>query len=349
MDNSGFFAYLASVAIKKYHASQHALFFARFILISLTTIFTSNDIVILTFTPFIIYLSKKGKINPIPYLIMEFVAGNSFSMLLEIGNPTNIFLSLAYNISFLDDLLSMALPSRRIGMSSLLILLFLFRKDLKKPILDFDVAPHPIEDPLLMWVSLIHLTVTIILLALANFLGFEMWLITAIFALTMTLFLAVYSLIKKKNHIGHTFIRLPYSLIPFILSMFVLIMGMDATGLFAQIGAVLNGIANPLLQGWAYLFASTLSCNLVNNIPMTLMFSRILDGNLVSVYATIIGSNLGALLTPIGALAGIMWMGILKEKHIDFSFKKFMLYGLPITGFLLLVAMGGIAFLTRIH
>ncbi|MCF0113451.1 MAG: hypothetical protein HUJ60_05695, partial [Bacilli bacterium] len=144
LDNSGFFAYLASVAIKKYHASQHALFFALFILISLTTIFTSNDIVILTFTPFIIYLSKKGKINPIPYLIMEFVAGNSFSMLLEIGNPTNIFLSLAYNISFLDYLLSMALPSLLIGMSSLLILLFLFRKDLKKPILDFDVAPHPI-------------------------------------------------------------------------------------------------------------------------------------------------------------------------------------------------------------
>ena len=82
---------------------------------------------------------------------------------------------------------------------------------------------------------------------------------------------------------------------------------------------------------------------------MTLMFSRILDGNLVSVYATIIGSNLGALLTPIGALAGIMWLGILKEKHIDFSFKKFMLYGLPITGFLLLVAMGGIALLTLIH
>ena len=48
-------------------------------------------------------------------------------------------------------------------------------------------------------------------------------------------------------------------------------------------------------------------------------------------YATIIGSNLGALLTPVGSLAGIMFMNILKEKQVDFSIKSFIKYGIIIS------------------
>ena len=45
------------------------------------------------------------------------------------------------------------------------------------------------------------------------------------------------------------------------------------------------------------------------------------------VYATVIGSNLGAFLTPLGALAGIMWSSLLNRAGVSFSFKKFTLYG----------------------
>ncbi len=50
-----------------------------------------------------------------------------------------------------------------------------------------------------------------------------------------------------------------------------------------------------------------------------------------SVSRTMIGSNLGANLTPLGALAGIMWMGILREKDCRLSFLQFIGYGLIIT------------------
>lgn len=59
-------------------------------MVAILTIFTSNDIVILTFTPFICYFSKNAKINPIPYLVAEFAA-TTYSMMLIIGNPTNIY------------------------------------------------------------------------------------------------------------------------------------------------------------------------------------------------------------------------------------------------------------------
>ncbi len=274
---------------------------------------------------------------------MEFVAGNTFSMLLQIGNPTNIYLSTVFGVDFVRYFEVMAVPTLIIGVFSIAVLLLIFHRDLSKPIEHFDLEVKKVNDPFLMYVSLIHLVLAIICLAISNIIGIEMWMITLGFALSMSVILIVYSIVKKKNEIGLIYKKLPYSLVPFILSMFVIIMAEDGTGLFGWFASLLNSIENPIIEGWAYLASSTLACNFVNNIPMSLMFSRILDGNLVSVFSVIIGSNLGALLTPIGALAGIMWMSILKHKGVHFSFGEFMKYGAIITGFMLIGALGAVS------
>ena len=49
-----------------------------------------------------------------------------------------------------------------------------------------------------------------------------------------------------------------------------------------------------------------------------------------ALYSSIIGSNIGAFITPVGALAGIMWMGILKRHEVKYSFKDFIKYGVII-------------------
>ena len=77
LDEVGLFKYLASVAAKKAKNNQYALFIILYFLTATLTIFTSNDIVILTFTPFICFFCKNSKINPIPYLIAEFAAANT--------------------------------------------------------------------------------------------------------------------------------------------------------------------------------------------------------------------------------------------------------------------------------
>ena len=76
----------------------------------------------------------------------------------------------------------------------------------------------------------------------------------------------------------------------------------------------------------------------MNNIPMTLAYSSILEGtsNLKLVYSTIIGSNIGAILTPVGALAGIMWIRLLKNNNIKYSFLNFFKNGSFILFFILI-------------
>ena len=59
-----------------------------------------------------------------------------------------------------------------------------------------------------------------------------------------------------------------------------------------------------------------------------------------AVYASIIGSNIGAFLTPIGALAGIMFSSLVNENNVRFSFLDFIKYGVIISIPVLTVALG---------
>lgn len=338
LDEAGFFRYIASIFIDKYRKSQYMLFMVLYGLISIITVFTSNDIVILTFTPFILYFSKKGNINPIPYLVMEFTAANTWSMVLSIGNPTNIYLSSIFHLDFLDYFIHMILPAVFAAAASISILLLLFHKSLSKPIEIFDFEKSKIENKLVCVVAGLHLLFTTILLAISNYIHLEMWIICLSFAVSLMLFLTIYGLAKKKKrYIKATLRRAPYSLIPFILSMYTIIMALNGYGIFKDLGELLAK-SNDTVEPIYYLLSSTLSCNIVNNIPMTMMFGSILNGttNVKLVYATIMGSNIGALLTPVGALAGIMWMRILKENNIKYNFLDFMKNGVFITLGLLL-------------
>lgn len=60
-------------------------FGAYFLLASVLTVLTSNDVVILTLTPIVIHFAKVTKTDPAPLLFLEFYAANTWSMALLIG------------------------------------------------------------------------------------------------------------------------------------------------------------------------------------------------------------------------------------------------------------------------
>ena len=174
LDEVGFFKHMANIVCKKAGKNQIKLFLYLYILTSILTVFTSNDIIILTFTPFICYFAKNTKINPIPYLVGEFVAANTWSMMLVIGNPTNIYIAQSFNVSFLEYLKVMVLPTVGGGLMALVVLFLLFFKMLKKPI--EDVSYEEIhENKFLLITGLIHLGLCTSLLAISNYIGLEMW------------------------------------------------------------------------------------------------------------------------------------------------------------------------------
>lgn len=334
LDVLGFFRYLANVVLSKAGADQKKLFLLLYVTVSVLTVFTSNDIIILTFTPFICFFAKKAKIDPLPYLIAEFVAANTWSMALIIGNPTNIYLASASGIDFISYLKVMILPTIAGGTVSFIVLYFLFKKTLSQPI-KTDVVNEPLNRKKMIGWGLIHLGLCTLLLAIGSYIGIEMWLVSLGFALSLFISVTAIYLIKgkKPNILYRTFVRLPFELVPFVLSMFTIVLALDYSGATEKLSSLFSG------NYVSYIFgaASILSANVINNIPMSVLFSSILDNvsltqaqYLESVYSCIAGSNIGAYLTPVGALAGIMWSSILKLYKINIAFKDFIKYGVTI-------------------
>ena len=124
LDEVGFFSHLANWTLRKVKSSQFTLFIVLYAFVSILTMFTSNDIIILTLTPFILFFCKNAKISPIPYIVSEFIAANTWSMIFIIGNPTNIYLASSFNITFIEYFKVMAIPTLLTGITEFIILFF---------------------------------------------------------------------------------------------------------------------------------------------------------------------------------------------------------------------------------
>ena len=332
LDEVGFFGYVASLALARSGKSQTRLFFILYAAVSVLTVFTSNDIIILTFTPFICYFAAAARIDPIPYLVAEFVAANTWSMALVIGNPTNVYLASTYGIDFITYLGRMLLPTAAAGIAALGALYLLFRRRLTQPIEPMKIEMRFRDRPLLV-LGLVHLGGCTLLLAVGSYLALDMWLIAVLAAASLGICTLLLCALRRRSPaiLLQCARRAPWPLLPFILSMFTLILALEKCGAVAALAALL-GEGSPVLT---YGISSALAANLINNIPMSALYCAV-AGNLAeglregAVYAAVIGSNLGALLTPVGALAGIMWMGMLKKQDLRFGYAGFLRYLAPI-------------------
>jgi arsenical pump membrane protein len=361
LDITGFFEYCARIALKYASGDGRRLYFSVYFVVSILTIFTSNDIIILTFTPFIYYFSKNAGIDPKPYLIAEFFAANTWSMMLYIGNPTNIVLAAAFHIRFDEYFRWMLLPSLVAGLLNMMLLYLIFRKSINHPLKHMiPINPREaITDKTSTILGLVILGTCIVCLAIAPYFGIELWIISLGFALALLVILLLRDLFvaivkepidKKHFTVGPTLKKIPISIIPFILSFFIMVEALRIYGITKEIGIFFNNLSGVSTTATTFIYgiSSALTANVINNIPMTVAYvpiaAAVSQANLLpAVLATTVGSNLGANITPIGALAGIMWMNILHEKEVKLTFKEFIKYGLLVTPLTLLACLSVLA------
>ena len=341
LDELGFFRYLANKTLKRAGKDQKKLFIYLYLIVSVLTVFTSNDVIILSFTPFICYFAKNARINPIPYLAAEFVAANTWSMALIIGNPTNIYLCTSYGIGFVEYIQTMWLPTLGAGLTAFVMLYLISLKHLSQPI-EGEAEDVVIKDKLSLWVGIVHLAICTGMLAVSSYIGVEMWLVSALTVGSLVVWCLVIDL--SRRHVPDELValgkRAPWKLVPFMLFMFAITIVLNEKGVTAAIGDWLGS----QYTAYKYGISSFLAANLVNNIPMSVLFCSIMqscDPAVLSdaVYATVIGSNIGAFLTPIGALAGIMWSSILKQHGLKFGYLQFLKIGATVAIPTLLVAV----------
>jgi Na+/H+ antiporter NhaD/arsenite permease-like protein len=140
---------------------------------------------------------------------------------------------------------------------------------------------------------------------------------------------------------------LPWRILPFVFGMFTLVEGMRKSGWIDSMAESLVSCI-PAEGGPLAIFVSSylMTCvtillsNLINNQPATILLTRVIisPGFLalpeavrsVGMFGVILGSNLGANFTLIGALAGIMFAKILSEKGIILGYVEFAKQGFKV-------------------
>ncbi|KAF9912966.1 hypothetical protein EC991_007580 [Linnemannia zychae] len=148
-------------------------------------------------------------------------------------------------------------------------------------------------------------------------------------------------------------IRMPWAILPFTFSMFIMVEGLSHSGwigIFAKWATKL--VPNYIAATYAIGFISVLLCNIFNNVPMTILVARILQHpNFVNsplatpevikgcLFALIVGSNLGACTTLISSLAGLMWDSVLRSKGSGVGFWSFFRWNMGVMPMVILVTL----------
>ncbi|PBK90729.1 hypothetical protein ARMGADRAFT_933906 [Armillaria gallica] len=98
LDVSGLLQAAAFWVSNKGGTSGWKLFFYFYVMLTLTSAIVGNDPVILSGTVFLVYYTTATGLEPMPWLISEFAAANTASMVLFVGNPTNVVICEGFNI-----------------------------------------------------------------------------------------------------------------------------------------------------------------------------------------------------------------------------------------------------------
>ena len=323
LEDLGFFKWCAFHATKFAKHDGKKLFNYLFLVTAGITFLTANDIVILTLTPFVLHLGLQHKKHPKAYLFMIFFVANTGSLGHLLGNLTNIIVSDAFDVSFIGFLQYLFIPMISALIVEYFILKWYFKEEINQP---FSVrrVKNISLDKTKTGMVLGILGLIILLALLEPWHSVQLWVITSVGAL-LTVVVGRFNPIKRLA-------RIPWQVILFIGSLFVLISGFTKTGLTAYFSQMLSTLQGKSILGISVLgsYLSSFVSAVMNNIPATIEMSNIVATSALSglskeavVYTVAIGSNLGANLTIIGALAGLMWIHLIREKGFSITALEF--------------------------
>jgi arsenical pump membrane protein len=349
LESFGFFRWTAEYITAKARGSGIRLFWYVNLLCFLMTLFFNNDGSILITTPIIILLLKNLQLTTpqkIPYLLSGAMIATASSAPIGVSNIVNL---IALKIVGMDLYIYTAMMFVPVTIGLLLMLLLfilVFKNQIPKKIYVMDVdlmskstsgMAHPLKKKVtknykkqtkFMLYIFIFVFAVRCGLFVASYLHFPIE-VVAVLGSIVLLGWRWYNLkISPKDIVSKT----PWHILIFALGMYIIIYGLNNIGLSEILISLFSPIVNSNLLQASLVMGGLMSVlsSLFNNHP-ALMIGTLTLSNMnldpltlkVTYLATVIGSDIGALLLPIGTLATLIWLHILKEAKIKISWKYY--------------------------
>ncbi len=343
---SGVFNYLAGKLLKLTKGHPVKILVALGLFTAFVSAFLDNVTTVILIMPITFSIAKKLDINPIPYLLCEIVSSNIGGTSTLIGDPPNIIIGSAGNLSFMDFIQELTGVVVVILLAVIAFLAFSFRKLLKADpekmmqVSKMDTS-GAISDYPLMIRSLTVLFLVIVGFMLRDIIHIDTSIVAMLGASVLLIFEKPDSILRDVE----------WNTIFFFMGLFIIIGGLEASGgikLMAEwILNVTQGSRE--LTSLIILWASGIISGIIDNIPytatMTPMIAQI-ENVMGADYAyplwwcLSLGACLGGNMTIIGAAANVIVSeNAAKEGH-PIQFMKFMKYGVMVVFISLLISTG---------
>ncbi len=347
LESFGFFNWVAEKLAEKAKGSGIRLFWYVNLLCFLMTLFFNNDGSILITTPILVMLlNNMGLKNhqKIPYLLSGALIATASSAPIGVSNIVNLIALKIVHMSLYLHTAMMFVPAT-LGLLLLTWLLYLrFRKILPQTI-PTKVAGlslksyHPLKPSRINHASekdrsrfmrnvLLFVFAVRVSLFVASFVNIPVSLMAVIGSLALLGWRWAYLKIPPGDMLKKT----PWYIIVFAFSMYVIIYGLNNIGLTDWLIQFMRPMVSGSLLNASVMMGVLLSVlsNIFNNHPALMVGTLTLTHmNLsllelkIAYLANVIGSDMGSLLLPMGTLATLMWMHIVKKGKVMISWWQY--------------------------
>jgi len=308
---TGGFEYLAIRIAKLSHGSPRRLLVYLSTAVTLISLFLDNVTTVLVFAPLTVVITRMLGLNPIPYLMAEALLSDTGGIATLVGDPPNVMIGSAASIDFSSFLFHMGPIVLVAWIGTVILLLFTFRSHLTGPIkdiLDLDET-KAVTDPDGLRAVLLAFGAVIVLFFIHHhfdfFPGYVAWIGVAL------------ALALVRPDPDDLLRQIDWSVLLFFAGLFIIVGGVEGSGLLDHIGQRLSIIAqepeNLLMTAMMLMWISALLSAAVDNIPFTVTMIPIishLETQGIDVmplwWALALGVGLGGNATHIGSTANII-------------------------------------------
>lgn len=280
--------------------------------VSLLSMFLDNVTTVIIFAPLTVLVTRMLNLNPAPFLIAEAMMSNIGGAATLVGDPPNIMIGSAGGIDFVRFLVNMGPVILPVWLVTLALMLFLFRRELRPvdvaAVVDLD-ENKAINNP--------HALKRIVAVMLGVVLLFFVHHTLHWYPAFVSLIGLAVALVWLRPDPEMLMNKVEWTVLLFFAALFVMVGGVDASGLLDLVGSLLASyarepghlLATAILLMWV---AAVLSA-VIDNIPFTVTMIPIvaaLEQQGVNVtplwWALALGVGLGGNGTHIGATANVI-------------------------------------------
>jgi arsenical pump membrane protein len=327
--------------VRSSRGSAPRLFLIVYIVGTVVTVLLSNDATAVVLTPAVYAATRAAKVEPLPYLFVCAFIANAASFVLPISNPANLVVFGKQMPPLVEWLRLFALPSLAAVVATYLALWLTQRRALDVPVASVD-SIVPLTRAGKLAASGILLTAIVLLTASA--MDCDLGLPTFIAGSAVTVLVL---LIGRQSPLP-VLRDVSWSVLPLVAGLFILVEGLNRTGVLPALARVLREAATaaPQATSWAAGILVAVASNLLNNLPMGLIAATTTQAAQVPAHVTgaiLIGVDLGPNLSVTGSLATILWLIVLRREGEHVGAVQFLKIGLIVMPPALLLSLLALA------